>query len=393
MTSDTTCPNDIVFKTAGDMSGPLAGLKVVEMQGLGPAPLAGQFLADLGAEVTLITRKSGPADKTDINNRGKRSVALNLKSAEGVAAAMALIARADVLIEGFRPGVMERMGLGPDDCAARNPRLVFGRMTGWGQDGPLAQTAGHDINYLGLTGFLHALGPEDGVPAPPLNIGADYGGGTMFLLFGIMAALFERQKSGKGQVVDAAMIEGASAMMALVHSFIARGQWSEAREANLLDGGAPFYRTYECADGKFLAVGPLEPQFFAELVRIGGLPEEHLSSQMEQDDWPERRGAYAEVFRQKSRDEWAKIFEGSDACATPVLTWSEAPAHPHMWARRTFTEVDGVTQAAPAPRFSRSTTVEPRSPAPAGADTEAVLRELDYDDDTISRMRSEGILT
>ncbi|RFP87803.1 CoA transferase [Rhodobacteraceae bacterium 63075] len=375
------------------MSGPLTGLRVVEMQGLGPAPLAGQFLADLGAEVTLITRKSAPADKTDINNRGKRSVALNLKSAEGVAAAMGLIARADVLIEGFRPGVMERMGLGPDDCAARNPRLVFARMTGWGQDGPLAQTAGHDINYLGLTGFLHALGPEDGVPAPPLNIGADYGGGTMFLLFGILAALFERGQSGKGQVVDAAMVDGASAMMALVHSFIARGAWSEQREANLLDGGAPFYRTYECADGKFLAVGPLEPQFFAELVRLAGLPESYLPSQMKQAEWPDRRAAYAELFKQKTRDEWAAIFEGSDACATPVLTWSEAPGHPHMAARGTFTEVEGVPQAAPAPRFSRSKPARPAAPRPAGADTEAVLRELGYDDDAIGQMKDAGVLT
>jgi alpha-methylacyl-CoA racemase len=231
------------------MSGPLAGLKVVEMQGLGPAPLAGQFLADLGAEVVVIARKSGPADPADINNRGKRSVALNLKSDGGKSAAMALIGRADVLIEGFRPGVMERMGLGPEDCAAQNPRLVFARMTGWGQDGPLAQSAGHDINYLGLTGLLQAIGPADAPPPPPLNVAADYGGGTMFLLFGIMAALFERQISSKGQVIDAAMVDGASALMALIHGMIARGQWSERREANWLDGAAPFYRSYECADG------------------------------------------------------------------------------------------------------------------------------------------------
>ncbi|UYV38276.1 CoA transferase [Rhodobacteraceae bacterium D3-12] len=375
------------------MSGPLKGLKVVEMQGLGPAPLAGQFLADMGAEVVLITRKSGAADPTDINNRGKRSVALNLKAAEGVEAAMELIARADVVIEGFRPGVMERMGLGPEPCAARNPKLVFARMTGWGQEGPLAQSAGHDINYLGLTGFLHALGPAQGVPAPPLNIGADYGGGTMFLLFGIMAALYERQTSGLGQVVDAAMVDGASAMMALVHSFIARGQWSEAREANLLDGGAPFYRTYECGDGKFLAVGPLEPQFFAELVRLAGLPEDHMATQMDAPSWGERRDAYAQVFKQKSRDEWAAIFDGSDACATPVMTWSEAPAHPHMAARGTFTEVAGVTQAAPAPRLSRSAPDTPAPPPAPGADSDAVLREIGYDAAAIARLREAGVLT
>lgn len=375
------------------MSGPLSGLRVVEMQGLGPAPLAGQFLADLGAEVVLVTRKSGAPDPTDINNRGKRSIALNLKSADGVKAAMALITRADVLIEGFRPGVMERMGLGPNDCAAQNPALVYGRMTGWGQEGPLAQTAGHDINYLGLTGFLHALGPADGLPAPPLNIGADYGGGTMFLLFGIMAALYERQTSGKGQVVDAAMVDGASAMMGLVHSMIARGQWSEQREANLLDGGAPFYRTYACADGKFIAIGPLEPQFFAELVKLAGLPDDHRATQMDARAWPERRDAYAEVFRQKTRDEWTAIFDGSDACATPVMTWSEAPDHPHLAARGTFTTQDGVTQAAPAPRFSRTAPDGAATPRAPGEDTEAVLAELGFDEATITLMREGGVLT
>lgn len=375
------------------MSGPLKGLKVVEMQGLGPAPLAGQFLADLGAEVVLVTRKSAPADKTDINNRGKRSVALNLKSSEGVSAAMALIEAADVLIEGFRPGVMERMELGPVDCHAVNPRLVYGRMTGWGQDGPLAHTAGHDINYLGLTGFLHATGDADRTPPPPLNIGADYGGGTMFLLFGIMAALYERQTSGKGQVVDAAMVDGASAMMALVHSFIARGHWGEDRQSNLLDGGAPFYRTYECADGKFFAVGPLEPQFHAQLVKLAGLPEDHLETQMATGDWADRREAYADVFKQKTRDAWAAIFDGSDACATPIMTWSEAPTHPHMAARGTFTEVDGVTQAAPAPRFSRSTPDAVATPHAPGADTDAVLRGLGYDDAEIAKLRDAGVLT
>lgn len=375
------------------MSGPLSGLRVVEMQGLGPAPLAGQFLADLGAEVVLVTRKSGAPDPTDINNRGKRSIALNLKSADGVKAAMALITRADALIEGFRPGVMERMGLGPNDCAAQNPALVYGRMTGWGQEGPLAQTAGHDINYLGLTGFLHALGPADGLPAPPLNIGADYGGGTMFLLFGIMAALYERQTSGKGQVVDAAMVDGASAMMGLVHSMIARGQWSEQREANLLDGGAPFYRTYACADGKFIAIGPLEPQFFAELVKLAGLPDDHRATQMDARAWPERRDAYTEVFRQKTRDEWTAIFDGSDACATPVMTWSEAPDHPHLAARGTFTTQDGVTQAAPAPRFSRTAPDGAATPRAPGEDTEAVLAELGFDEATITLMREGGVLT
>ncbi|WP_375174647.1 CaiB/BaiF CoA transferase family protein [Pseudooceanicola sp.] len=375
------------------MSGPLTGLKIVEMQGIGPAPLAGQLLADLGAQVTLITRASGKADPTDINNRGKRSVALNLKSAAGIEVALALIETADVLIEGFRPGVMERMSLGPSDCHARNPGLVYGRMTGWGQDGPLAQTAGHDINYLGLTGLLQATGDPDRPPTPPLNIGADYGGGTMFLLFGIMAALYERQSSGVGQVVDAAMVDGASALMGLVHGFIGAGRWSEQRGANLLDGGAPFYRSYECADGKFIAVGPLEPQFFAELVRLADLPDDHRATQLDTRTWAERRESYARVFRQKTRDEWAAIFEGSDACVTPVLSWSEAASHPHLAARETFVTRDGVTQAAPAPRFSRSAP-GPVAPPPApGGDTETILHDLGYDRDEIDQMRADGTLS
>ena len=375
------------------MSGPLTGLRVVEMQGLGPAPLAGQFLADLGAEVTLITRRSGPADPADINNRGKRSVALNLKQPDGVEAALRLIDRADVLIEGFRPGVMERMGLGPKDCHARNPGLVYGRMTGWGQDGPMAQMAGHDINYLGLTGFLHATGRAEDVPTPPLNIAADYGGGTMFLLFGIMAALWERERSGQGDVIDAAMVDGASALMALIHSFRARGQWSEAREANLLDGGAPFYRCYACADGKFLAVGPLEPQFFAELLEKAGLPADQTATQMQAADWPDRRAQYAEVFRQKTRDEWTAIFDGSDACATPVLTWTEAPDHPHLAARETFTVAGGVTQPSPAPRFARNVPDTPAAPPAPGAHTEEVLSAAGYDAEELARLRADGVIT
>ncbi|WP_375690129.1 CaiB/BaiF CoA transferase family protein [Pseudooceanicola sp. LIPI14-2-Ac024] len=375
------------------MSGPLTGLRVVEMAGIGPAPLAGQFLADLGAEVTLIARKSGQANPADINNRGKRSVALNLKHPEGVAAAMALISGADVLIEGFRPGVMERMGLGPEDCAARNPGLVYGRMTGWGQDGPMAQMAGHDINYLGLTGFLHAIGKADDVPTPPLNIGADYAGGTMFLLFGIMAALYERQTSGRGQVIDAAMVDGASALMALVHSMIAMGSWGETRESNMLDGGAPHYRTYECADGKFIALGPLEPQFFAEMIARAGIPDTQRADQTDRAKWPGRREDYAAIFKQKTRDEWTAIFDGTDACATPVLTWSEAPDHPHLAARQTFVAPGGVTQAAPAPRFSRTAPGPLRPPAAPGGDTEVALRGAGYDDATLARLKADGVLT
>jgi alpha-methylacyl-CoA racemase len=374
-------------------NGPLNGLKVVEMAGLGPAPLAGQFLADLGAQVTLITRKSGPANKADINNRGKRSVALNLKDPKGIEAAQKLIHSADVLIEGFRPGVMERMGLGPDECLRINPRLVYGRMTGWGQDGPMAQMAGHDINYLGITGVLHAIGKNDQPPIPPLNIGADYAGGTMFLLLGVLSAIYERQHSGRGQVIDAAMVDGAPALLALIHSFIAMGRWSEERESNLLDGGAPFYRNYECADGKYVSVGPLEPQFFAQLVEIAGLPADHKATQNDPTEWPQRHDLYAQVFMTKTRDEWTALFDGTDACVAPVLTWSEAPLHPHMQARGVFTEVDGVTQVTPAPRFSRTAAGPVGRPPAPGADTETVLAELGYDAETIVGMRNSGILT
>lgn len=373
--------------------GPLQGLRVVEMEGLGPCPLAGQILADLGAEVIVITRKSAPADKTDINNRNKSSVALNLKHPEGLRAAHAVIKTADILIEGFRPGVMERIGLGPDDCHGENPRLIFGRMTGWGQTGPMSQMAGHDINYLGLTGVLQALGPSDAPPPPPLNIAADYGGGTMFLLLGVLAALFERQTSGKGQVIDAAMVDGPPVLMGLIHSMIARGDWSETRNANMLDGGAPFYRSYACADGKHIAVGPLEPQFFAQLVAKAGLPSEHCKDQYDIASWAARRDSYAEIFASKTRAEWEAIFDGTDACVTPILGWSEAARHPHMQARETLKEIDGVMQAMPAPRFDRTPAATP-APAPApGAQTDVVLQQLGYDDTQLAALRAAGALT
>ena len=352
------------------MSGPLANLRVIELAGLGPAPLAGQLLADLGADVIVVDRKAGPADPTDVNRRGKRSIVLDLKSDDGREAILRLAERSDALIEGFRPGVMERLRLGPDDVAARAPRLVYGRMTGWGQDGPLSHTAGHDIGYLALTGALAAMGPPDR-PRAPINLAADYAGGTMFLLFGLLAALWERQTSGQGQTVDAAMVDGVPALMGLVHTMRARGQWRDEREANLLDGGAPFYRTYECADGRFVAVGPLEPQFFAELCA-------GLGVELEQYDvaaWPDHHRRLEAVFAMRTRDEWAAAFEGTDACVAPVLRMGEAPAHPHMRARGTFMEGD-VLQAAPAPRFDRTPAPPPREPRAPGADTDAVLAEL-----------------
>ena len=376
------------------MSGPLAGLRVVEMTGLGPCPLAGQLLADLGADVIAIDRKSGKADPYDINRRGKRSLAVNLKSADGLVVLKKLVGTADILIEGFRPGVMEKLGLAPSDCHAINPGLIYGRMTGWGQDGPMAQAAGHDINYLALTGILAATGNKaDEPPVPPLNMVADYGGGTMFLLLGVLAALFERSSSGKGQVVDAAMVDGASALSGLLHMMRGHKRWVDQRGSNLLDGGAPFYRCYECKDGKSISLGPLEPQFFAEFVRLAGLPQDHCKDQIDPRNWAERSAEYAAVFKTKTRDEWAAIFGASDACAAPVMELSELMDHPHTAARGTFVEVDGVVQAAAAPRFDRTPNDTPMVPGAPGADTAQILDELGLGVDDITDLTNAGALT
>ncbi len=375
------------------MTAALHQLKVIEMAGIGPCPLAGQLLADLGAEVIVIDRVSTPADPTEINRRHKRSIALNLKSPEGLKAAQQLIAQADVLIEGFRPGVMEKLGLGPDVCLSVNPKLIYGRMTGWGQTGPLAQTAGHDLNYLAITGALHPIGAADQPPVPPLNLAADYGGGTMFLLLGILAALYERNTSGQGQVIDAAMVDGVPAMMGLLHTWFARQWWTTQREANFLDGGAPFYRCYTTADHKYLSVAPLEPHFFKELLTKAGIPAEHHASQYHKDNWPERSQEYATIFRQKTLAEWLAIFEGSDACVAPVLDFNEVEAHPHNAARGSFVRVENVLQSAPAPRFSRTPAKTPIAPTAAGADTDSVLAELGYSPAQIATMRANGALT
>ena len=358
------------------MSGPLKSLRVIEFSGLGPAPLAGQLLSDLGADVITVDRQAAPADPTDINRRGKRSIVLDLKSETGRAAALAVIAHCDVLIEGFRPGVMERLALGPDNCP---DTLIYARMTGWGQSGPWAQTAGHDINYLALTGALHAIGAKGEPPIPPLNLVADYGGGTMFLIFGILAAVFERGVSGKGQVVDAAMVDGVPAMMGLIHGMLARHHWSEARASNWLDGAAPFYRCYTCADGKFISVGALEPQFYAVLLEKLGLPGDLAATQNDTATWHVRTTQFAAAFATKTRDEWAEHFALSDACVAPVLSFSEAAQHPHMAARGSLIERQAVRQSAPAPRFSRTTSARPPAPSAIGADTEAVLREVGFD--------------
>lgn len=313
----------------------------MEFTGIGPAPFCGMMLADMGAEVVRVARPGEKADRFNVMHRGRSAVAIDLKSADGVEQALKLIDHADALIEGFRPGVMERLGLGPEVCAARNPRLVFGRMTGWGQSGPLAQTAGHDINYIALTGALHAIGRATENPPPPLNLIGDFGGGGMMLAFGIVCGILEARQSGRGQVVDAAMTDGAALLMAMTYGMEAAGSWTNRREDNWLDGGSHFYDTYKCADGKWVAVGAIEPQFYALLLEKLGLQVADAK-------------ALREVFLTKTRDEWCAIFEGSDACVAPVLDLDEAPKHPHNVARGTFIEIDGVMQPAPAPRFSRT---------------------------------------
>jgi alpha-methylacyl-CoA racemase len=344
--------------------GPLAGLRVVELAGIGPVPHAGMILADLGADVVRVDRPSGglqltPPGAGDPTLRGRRRVAANLKQESGRAAVLGLVERADVLLEGFRPGVAERLGIGPAECMSRNPRLVYARMTGWGQEGPLAQRAGHDINYISLTGVLHAIGRSNQRPVPPLNLIGDYGGGSMLLLVGVLAALWEAQRSGQGQVVDAAMIDGATLLAQMAWGGLSHGGWVDEREANILDGAAPFYDTYVCADGRYVAVGAIEPQFYRELLTGLGLSADELPQQMDRAGWPQLKARFAEVFASRRRDEWAKVFAGTDACVTPVLTFGEAPGDPQVAARGTLVHNSGIVQAAPAPRFSRTPAATP----------------------------------
>lgn len=359
--------------------GPLKGIRIVEFAGIGPGPFAGMLLADMGADVVRIERPGagaplgmGERDK-DVLNRSKRAVALDLKNPADLDAVLALVERADGLIEGYRPGVMERLGLGPDVCLQRNPRVIYGRMTGWGQSGPLAGAAGHDLNYIALSGALHAIGSADRPPSPPLNLVGDFGGGGMLLAFGMVCALLEARQSGQGQVIDAAMIDGAALQMAMIYGLRAMGVWRNRREANFLDGAAHFYGCYECADGRYLAVAPIEPAFYRELLNRCGIDDSGFAAQWETDRWPVSRYRLAELFRRKTRDDWCALLEGSDACAVPVLDLEEAPRHPHNRARDTFVTAFGVTQPAPAPRFSRTIPDAP-SPPPS-PDTDAILAE------------------
>lgn len=378
-------------------SGPLAGLKVVEMVGLGPAPFCAMLLADMGAEVIRIDRPGatgalGLPPRYDVAARGRRSLALDLRKPGAVDTVLAMVDRADALIEGYRPGVMERLGLGPDACLARNARLVYGRMTGWGQRGPLAHAAGHDINYMALSGALHAIGPPDRPPPPPLNYVGDYGGGALLLAFGLMCALHEAGHSGRGQVVDAAMTDGAALLSAMFYGMRAGGQWRAERGANLLDGGAPFYGCYACADGKYVAVGALEPQFHAELIERLGLDLQDFLPQDDHAQWPARRRKLAARFAERTRQEWCDLLEGSDACFAPVLDFDEAPQHPQHRERGAFVSVDGVTQPAAAPRFSRTPVGRPGSVAEPGADSEAVLRDWGIGADNLAALHQSGAL-
>ncbi len=364
--------------------GPLNGLRIIELAGIGPGPMCAMLLADLGADVVRIDRVEpsglGVAMEArfNVNGRNRRSVALDLKSAAGRDAVLRLLATADMLIEGFRPGVAERLGLGPLDCHARNPALIYGRMTGFGQTGPLAGAAGHDLNYIALTGALHAIGPAGGKPVPPLNLVGDYGGGALYLALGLLAALHERKTSGLGQVVDAAMVDGAASLMAIFYGLSAGGSWGQPRGENLLDGGAPFYATYETADGRYCAIGALEPKFFAELAARIGLDERFVKRQYDRRLWPEMREAIADIIQTRSRDEWCALLEGTDACFAPVLSIAEAPLHAHARSRGAFIEIDGVVQPAAAPRFGRSTPDAPRPNPAVGQHTDEVLAEAGF---------------
>jgi len=378
--------------------GPLSGVKVLEVAGIGPGPFAAMMLADMGAEVLRIDRagsvRGGDPNQPplDLLARGRRSVGIDLKSPDGVALLLELVAEADGLIEGFRPGVAERLGFGPDVCAERNPRLVYGRMTGWGQQGPYAPTAGHDINYIALAGALAHLGRAGDPPAPPINLVGDFGGGGMLMAFGMVCGLLEASRSGTGQVVDAAMVDGSALLMTMMHGFAAMGMWNDERGTNLLDTGAHCYDVYETSDGKWVSIGSLEPQFYAELLRLLDLDPADLPHQHDRSAWPELTEKFRGIFATRTRDQWCEVFEGTDVCFAPVLTMTEATEHPHNVERQTFVQVAGVTQPAPAPRFSRTPPSIERPPSHPGQHTDEALADWGVDADRLSTLRQSGVI-
>ena len=371
--------------------GPLQGFRVIELAGIGPGPFCGMMLSDMGAEVIRVDRVGGRGGRRDVLTRNRRSIAVDLKQPAGVEVVLKLAETADALFEGFRPGVTERLGLGPEDCMARNRRLVYGRMTGWGQDGPIAHAAGHDINYIGLAGALHAIGEPGGKPVPPLNLIGDFGGGGMLLAYGLVCGMLEASRSGEGQVIDAAMVDGAAALMAMFFSMAGNG-FKDQRGSNMLDGGAHFYNTYETKDGEYVCVGAIEPQFYAELVEKSGVDAKRFGAQMDAGQWAPFKDELAEVFKQKTRDEWCAIMEGSDVCFAPVLSILEAPQHPHNKHRATFVDVDGVIQPAPAPRFSRTQAEISHAARPPGADTREVLADIGFDESKIGALEAQGVV-
>lgn len=378
------------------MSGPLSGVKVIELAGIGPGPMCAMLLSDLGAEVVRVDRPTAvdlgidSGRQFNVLNRGRRSIAVDLKSPEGVEVVLGLVEQADALIEGFRPGVTDRLGLGPEVCLARNPRLVYGRMTGWGQDGPIAHAAGHDINYIALSGALHAIGNEGGPPVPPLNLVGDFGGGALYLAFGVCAGIIEARQSGQGQVIDAAMVEGAASLMASAYGMFASGRHQLERGTNILDSGAHLYGTYECADGEWISIGSIENKFHQELLDKLGLETSDIPDRMDRDRWAEHKKRLTELFLDKTRDEWCQIMEGSDVCFAPVLSMAEAPEHPHNKERGTFVEIDGVVQPGPAPRFSRTPGAVQGPPPDPGAHTEAVLADWGWSPESVADLRAAG---
>jgi alpha-methylacyl-CoA racemase len=379
--------------------GPLAGVRIIEMAGIGPAPFAAMMLSDMGAEVVRVDRREaadlgipGRAPKFEVLHRGRSSIAVDVKAEAGCEVVKRLVAKADAIIEGFRPGVMERLGLGPDVLLKINPKLVFGRMTGFGQDGPLANQAGHDINYIALAGVLHAIGRKGEAPVPPLNLVGDFGGGGMLLAFGVVCALLEAQKSGKGQVVDAAMVDGSAALMGLIYGLYSQGTWKDERGVNILDTGSPWYGTYQTKDGKWLAVGAIEKRFYEEFVQRIGLKLAELPKQHDRNGWPQLRQKFAEIIAGKTRAEWEQVFEGSDACVAPVLSLGEVENYPHNKARKTFMSVDGVLQPAPAPRFSRTVPEAGKPARQVGSDTERVLAAWGFAGGEIDALKNGGVV-